>query len=78
VNSYWYCHIESGTIANMLECTWNDSEAETALRRLLLNEQKHQKLLASNPKMSRKLRESALARLALKRIAGTTSTSSTL
>jgi hypothetical protein len=77
VNWYWYVHIESGTIANMLDCTWNDSEAETALRRLLLKEQKQQKLLASNPKISQKLRESALARLALKRIVGVASTSST-
>ena len=33
----------------MLECTWNDSEADTALRRLLLKEQMQQKLLAANP-----------------------------
>ncbi len=55
----------------MLECTWNDSEADTALRRLLLKDQMRQKLLAANPKKTQKLRETALVRLALKRIAGT-------
>jgi hypothetical protein len=57
---------------------WNDCEAETALRRLLLKEQKQQQLMANNPKMSQKIRESALARLALKRIAGTASAGDTL
>jgi hypothetical protein len=56
----------------MLACTWNDSEAATAVSRLLLKEQMQQKLLAANnPKRTEKLRETALVRLALKRIAGT-------
>jgi hypothetical protein len=55
----------------MLDCTWNDSEAATAVSRLLLKEQMQQKLLAANPKRIEKLRETALVRLALKRIAGT-------
>lgn len=58
-------------MVSMLECTWNDSEADTALRRLLLKEQMQQKLLATSPKRTQKLREAALVRLALKRIAGT-------
>jgi hypothetical protein len=62
----------------MLECTWNDSESATALRRLLLKEQKQEKLLANNPKRNQKIRESALARLALKRIAGTANYHDTL
>jgi hypothetical protein len=62
----------------MLECTWNDSEAETALRRLQIHEQKQQKPTANNPKITRKPPQSALARLALKRIAGAESTSNTL
>jgi ABC-type transport system involved in cytochrome bd biosynthesis fused ATPase/permease subunit len=55
----------------MLDCTWNDSEAATAVSRLLLKEQMQEKLLAANPKRIEKLRETALVRLALKRIAGT-------
>lgn len=55
----------------MLECTWNDTEADTALRRLLLKEQMQQKLRAPDPKKIEKLRETALVRLALRRIAGT-------
>lgn len=51
----------------MLECTWNDTEAEYALRRLLLKEQKKQKHLADDPQLRHKLRESALSRLAPKR-----------
>ena len=57
----------------MLECTWNDTEADTAMRRLLLKEQTEERRLANNPETSQKLRESALTRLALKRIAGTAS-----
>lgn len=54
----------------MLECTWNDKEAETAMRRLMLKEQKEQQLLASDPKLRKKVRDSALSRLTLKRVAG--------
>ena len=37
---------DHGTMVNMLECTWNDSEAETALRRMRLKEQNNRKLAA--------------------------------
>jgi hypothetical protein len=56
---------------NMLDCTWNDMEAQTALRRMLLKEQTQQKIAVGNPKLARKERESELTRLSLKRIAGT-------
>lgn len=56
----------------MLECTWNDSEADTAMRRLLLKEKKQEKLLAQNPQRTREIRQSILARLAIERISGTT------
>jgi hypothetical protein len=55
----------------MLDCTWNDLEAQTALHRMLLKEQKQQKVAVGNPKLVRKKRESELTRLSLKRIAGT-------
>jgi len=53
----------------MLECTWNDTEAEFALRRLLLKEQKKEKQLADDPQLRHQLRESALSRLAPQRAA---------
>ncbi len=34
----------------MLECTWNDTEAETALRRLELSEKKPEKPTMSDPR----------------------------
>lgn len=55
----------------MLECTWNDTEAEIALRRLLLKEQENQKHLANDPQLRQKIRESALFRLASERIQAT-------
>jgi hypothetical protein len=62
----------------MLGCTWNDSEAEIALRQLQMKEQSQQKSRVDNPKRIKKLRESALARLALKRIVSTARTSETI
>jgi hypothetical protein len=62
----------------MLECTWNDSEAETALLRMRLNEQKQQKIAVNKPKVARKPPQSAVARLALKRIVGAAGASNTL
>lgn len=52
----------------MLECTWNDTEAEIALRRLTLKEQKKQASLANDPTQRNKIRESTLSRLAVKSI----------
>ena len=62
----------------MLECTWNDKEAEIALRRLLLKEQMQEKLLANDPEVKKKRREAAVSRLAIKRIAPATASSDTL
>lgn len=45
----------------MLECTWNDAEAELALRRMLLKEKKEQELLANDPQRRQKIRESVVA-----------------
>lgn len=49
----------------MLECTWNDTEAEFALRRLQLSEKKPlQKPVVSKPRRkSRVVRDSAPSRL---------------
>jgi hypothetical protein len=53
----------------MLDCTWNDLEAQTALRRMRLEEQK-QKPVANNQKRKSPQRESLQARPTLKRAAG--------
>jgi hypothetical protein len=54
----------------MLDCTWNDLEAQTALRRMSLKEQKQQKAVAADPKSKRKQSDSAPARFELKRATG--------
>lgn len=46
----------------MLECTWNDDEAEIALRRMLLKEKMEQELLTRNPAWRKKIRETAASR----------------
>ncbi|HTA44812.1 MAG TPA: hypothetical protein VK789_20330 [Bryobacteraceae bacterium] len=48
----------------MLECTWNDAEAELALRRMLLKEKKEQELLANDPKRRQQIRESVVSHAA--------------
>lgn len=48
----------------MLECTWNDAEAELALRRMLLKEKNEQKLLANDPKRRQQIRESVISHAA--------------
>jgi len=53
----------------MLDCTWNDLEAQTAMRRMRLEEQK-QKLVTNHPKRKAPQRESSPARQSLKRVAG--------
>jgi hypothetical protein len=53
----------------MLDCTWNDLEAQTALRRMRLEEQK-QKPMANHPKRKAPQRESSQTRQTLKRVAG--------
>lgn len=47
----------------MLECTWNDAEAELALRRMLLREKKEKELLANDPERRKKIRESVISHL---------------
>lgn len=48
----------------MLECTWNDTEAEFALRRLQLSEKKPlQKPVVSKPRRKSRVRDSAPSRL---------------
>jgi hypothetical protein len=47
----------------MLECTWNDAEAELALRRMLLKEKK-QEPLANDPQRRQKIRESVVSQAA--------------
>jgi hypothetical protein len=54
---------------NMLDCTWNDLEAQTALRRMRLKEQK-EKLAVTNSKRKAPQRESSPTRQSLKRVAG--------
>jgi hypothetical protein len=54
---------------NMLDCTWNDLEAQTALRRMKLKEQKQQ-LAVNHPKRKAPQRESIKTRPTLKRAAG--------
>jgi hypothetical protein len=56
-------------MVNMLDCTWNDLEAQTALRRMRLNEQK-QKQVANTPKRKAPQRESSQTRPSMKRVAG--------
>jgi hypothetical protein len=53
----------------MLDCTWNDLEAQTALRRMRLKEQK-QKLLTNHPKRKEPQRQSLQTRPTLRRTAG--------
>jgi len=53
----------------MLDCTWNDLEAQTALRRMRLKEQM-QKTVGNHPKRKAPQRESLQPRPALKRVAG--------
>jgi hypothetical protein len=53
----------------MLDCTWNDLEAQTALRRMRLEEQK-QKLVANKTKRKSPQREPLQTRTSLKRAAG--------
>jgi hypothetical protein len=54
---------------NMLDCTWNDLEAQTALRRMRLKEQK-QKLVANTTKRKAPQRESLQTRPSMKRVVG--------
>jgi hypothetical protein len=53
----------------MLDCTWSDLEAQTALRRMKLKEQKQQ-LAANHPKRKAPQREASPTRPILKRAAG--------
>jgi hypothetical protein len=53
----------------VLDCTWSDLEAEVALRRLLLLEQKKQALAGDEIHLRQKVRESIEARLNLKHAA---------
>lgn len=48
----------------MLECTWNDAEAELALRRMMLKEKKEQELLANDPKRRQQIREAVITHAA--------------
>lgn len=61
----------------MLDCTWNDLEAQTALRRMRLEEQK-QKLVANKTKRKSPQRESLETRPTLKRAVGAGDYSSSL
>jgi hypothetical protein len=56
----------------MLDCTWNDLEAQTALRRMRLEEQK-QKTVTNHPKRKEPQRESSPTRQILKRVAAANS-----
>ena len=65
-------------MVDMLECTWNDVEAAIALRRLMLKEQQKTESLANDAQLRTKIREAALARLALERIAAESRPADTL
>jgi hypothetical protein len=62
---------------NMLDCTWNDLEAQTALRRMRLKEQE-QKPAADNAKRKAPQRESSPTRPSLKSVAGMNTLSGSL
>ena len=47
----------------MLECTWNDAEAELALRRMLLKEKKEEPL-ANDPQRRQQIREAVVTNAA--------------
>lgn len=64
IHSYRYSHIRFGTIEDMLECTWNDAEAELALRRMMLKEKKEQELLANDPKRRQQIRDAVVSHAA--------------
>jgi hypothetical protein len=51
----------------MLECTWNDVEAQIALRFMMLKEREKTETLANDAQLREKTREAALARLAMER-----------
>lgn len=62
----------------MLECTWNDVEAEIALRRMTLKEQQKTETIAHDAQLRKKIREAALARMVLERIAAQSRSADTL
>jgi len=57
---------------DMLDCTWNDLEAQTAMQRMRLEEQK-QKTVVNHPKLKEPQRESSQTRQLLKRVAAANS-----